>query len=286
MDKDRSLASEIRLWIARNPGRHFTLNTLDTEIGIYESADKNNRWHIIDRLGKEGLVEPYGSAYRVVSVDLTPLNWRGADKSTIKDIKWPFGIENYVRILPKNVAVVAGSKDAGKTAFLLNFIMLNMAKYPIHYYSSEMGELELKERLEAFEETGLIPLEDWNFNSFEKAFDFQDVIAKHPDDIHLIDFLEIHKDFWEVSGIIFRMWERLKTGLIVIALQKNPGATFGLGGARSLEKARLYVTLDSGKMTIEVGKNWAQKGVNPKGKTWNFKLVDGCKFIIAEEAWY
>lgn len=283
MDKDRSLAAQIRLWVTENPGRHFNLNTLDSEVGIYDQGDKNNRWHIIRRLQTEKLVDRYRGSYRVVADGSVPLNWRQADASCIKTLKFPFQLEKYVRILPKNIIVVAGSKDAGKTALLLNFIRLNMNMHKIFYYSSEMGELELKNRLVKFEQEGLCKLDDWKFEARERAFDFQDVVGKNPDDIHIIDFLEVHEDFWQVGGLIFQIWDKLKTGVAIIALQKNPGVEFGLGGSRSIEKARLYLSIDTGKLTIKSGKNWAQEGLNPTNKSWGFKLVGGCKFIIKNE---
>ena len=283
MDKDRSLASEIRLWVAENPGRRFTLNTVDSEVGVYDQLDKNNRWHLISRMVEEGLVEKYSGAYRVVVDGLTPLDWQSADESQIMDLKLPFGLERYVNILPKNAIIVAGSKDAGKTAYLLNFIRLNMHKNTIHYYSSEMGSLELKRRIRKFEENDLCAMGEWKFNAYEMAFDFQDAIAKHPDDIHVVDFLEVHEDFWKVGGLIFQMWNKLRGGVVMIALQKNPGADAGVGAGRSLEKARLYLTMDVNKLTIKSGKNWAQESVNPRNKSWSFQLVGGCKFLNIHE---
>ena len=275
-DNKRSLASEIRLWIADNPGRRFQLNTIDSELGIFKGLDKNNRLHIIRRLIDEKAVEQYRGAYRVVANGLVPLDWKEADESMILDLKWPFGLENYVNILPKNIIIIAGSKDAGKTAFLLNFILKNMSSHPVNYFSSEMGELELRIRLQAFEKTSQIPMSDWSFNAYERAFDFQDVIK--PTEINVIDFLEIHDNFYEVGGIIFQIWSKLTTGIALIALQKNEGASYGLGGARSLEKARLYLVMDRNKLKIESGKNWKDPTVNPRGKEWTFNLVQGCKF--------
>ena len=38
----------------------------------------------------------------------------------------PFELENLVKIMPGNIIVVAGEPDAGKTAFLLNVLLLNL----------------------------------------------------------------------------------------------------------------------------------------------------------------
>ena len=54
--------------------------------------------------------------------------------------------------MPKNIIVVAGTPNAGKTAFLLNVVQMNMSgKMPIHYFSSEMGSMEFKGRLQKFD---------------------------------------------------------------------------------------------------------------------------------------
>ena len=50
--------------------------------------------------------------------------------------------------MPGNIIVVAGEQNAGKTAFLLNFVRLNMTRHEMFYYSSEMGASEMRKRLE------------------------------------------------------------------------------------------------------------------------------------------
>lgn len=276
-----SLSGQVRLWVDENKGRRFALHVLDNEIGIYDSLDKNNRWHLVQRMIKEGLVAKDGGYYRVIGNGCTPIDWQAANENLVKSLKFPFGLEQYIKILPKNIIIIAGAKDAGKTAFLLNFVLLNMANHTINYFSSEMGDLEFRGRLIEFENTELAALEEWKFNAFERAFDFQDVIR--PDEINVIDFLEVHEDFWKVGGLIFQIWDKLRDGVAVIALQKNPDIDLGLGGARSLEKARLYLAMDNNRAKIIVGKNWAQKGVNPKGKSWSFKLIGGAKFVNVRE---
>jgi hypothetical protein len=85
------------------------------------------------------------------------------------------------------------------------------------------------------------------------------------------------------GGEIRRIYDKLKDGIAVIAIQKDEGAEYGRGKDFAREKARLYVTLnDKGthnELKIIDAKNWAQPGHNPKGKVFRFKLVDGAKFI-------
>jgi len=37
---------------------------------------------------------------------------------------WPFKLENLVHLYPKNIIVLAGASNTGKTAFLLNVALL------------------------------------------------------------------------------------------------------------------------------------------------------------------
>jgi len=69
----------------------------------------------------------------------------------------------------------------------------------------------------------------------------------------------------------------------LITVQKKQGATLGRGAEFSAEKPRLYLSLDTGKLTIVKGKNWAQPGVNPNGLKFSFQLVDGYKFVNIQE---
>ena len=74
-------------------------------------------------------------------------------------------------------------------------------------------------------------------------------------------------------------------GGLRIALQKNPGADHGLGGARSIEKARLYLALEPGKCTIRKAKIFRQKDRNPNGLSIAFKIVGGARFVTDAAGW-
>ncbi len=150
---------------------------------------------------------------------------------------------------------------------------MNMKKFKVNYFSSEMGPVELKERLSKFEN----PLSDFKkVKWLERSGNFADVIK--PDEVNIIDFLEMTDNFYLIAQYIKEIFDKLSTGIAIIAIQKNPGQTLGLGGGRSIEKARLYLSMDAGRLRIEKGKNWANPTVNPNGLEINFKLVQGCRF--------
>ncbi len=240
------------------------------------NRDRDNVRQILRRLKAKGVIRPYGNKegwYIRVDDRAEEIDFLNASTDAF-NISWPFQIEHYVKTHPKNIIIVAGSPNAGKTAFLLNTVAMNMQRQKVNWFSSEMGPIELKERLSKFD----TPLADFKkVKWLERSSNFADVIR--PDEINIIDFLEMTTEFYQVAGYIKDIFDKLTTGIAIIAIQKNPGVALGLGGARSLEKARLYLTMDAGKLKIEKGKNWADPTKNPNGLEIKFKLAQGCHFI-------
>jgi len=274
-----SISEEVREFITTSFGS-FSTPDVYNRLHLTQLQEKKNVVHALLRFKKEGLIERYGDkdgCYRRIETQCEEIDFLNASTQTI-DIKWPLGIERYIITLQKNVMVIAGSKDSGKTAYLLNVVRLNMNHFPINYFSSEMGRIEFRKRLEKF---GL-PIEAWKFKPKERSGNFADVIQ--PNDINIIDFLEVSEDFYRVGGMLREIYEKLNQGIAIVALQKNRGRDTGVGGDRSLEKPRLYLSLESGKAKIIVGKNWASE-VNPVGLHLDFKLVQGCKFKVQRD-WY
>ena len=201
-------------------------------------------------------------------------------------LKLPLDLRNYVKIMPKNIIVLAGSKSSGKTAFLLNTAWLNRNHTEgVYYYNSEMAVEELRIRLDCFGPG--YPLEEWKKINFkERTSNFADIIKKNPNAIHIVDFLEKYKDFFEIGQDIRYIYDAVNKGVAIVAIQKNAGISLGLGGGRSIEKARLYLSLDYGKMTITDAKLFEIKGINPRGWMLDYKLHDGCHYDKSPRDWY
>jgi len=274
INPDRVLAEEVREWVEKQVGV-FTNKDIYHELGIKEKKDKKNVSAILARMEKDGLIERSkrrAGVWRRVDDDVELMDFVNAPVEEIS-LLWPFGIEKMVRIFPRNIIVVAGHSDAGKTCFLFNFIKMNMDKHDIYYFNSEMGETELKERLGKFEG---MELKDWRFFPFERSSDFHDVIR--PDDINIIDYLEIGDNFYMIANQIAEIHKRLVKGIAIIAIQKERGRDYGRGGSFSLEKPRLYLSIDPGRIKIVKAKNWRTEE-NPNGKILYFKIVQGAKFI-------
>jgi len=278
--KDRTLAADVREWVLSTNGV-FSSTEIYSCLQLSTREDRKNVSIILKRLSQEGLIEKYGNKngqYRCLDNEIEPLDWQNADIDPL-DLTWPFDIHGLVSMYPGNVTVIAGAPNSGKTAFILNFIRLNQNKYKIHLFSSEGGKEELRQRISKFE----YPLKSWNFSAWERTGDFADVIK--PDDINIIDYLEIHDEFYKIGGIIKSISDRLKSGFALIAIQKNNGRDEGLGGTRGLEKPRLYLSMDAGRLKIVKAKSRVDESKNPNGLSIDFKLAQGCKFV-SESEWY
>ena len=276
----KSLADRIEAWISETSG-WFSYEECDKELEIRDSRDKDNRRQIIKRLKDAGIIEAHprnNKLLRHVKVATRLIDFKAAGQRTPLAIKYPFGIEHYFKTYPGNIIALAGAADAGKTAFLLNLIRLNMSDFSIYYQTSEMGAEELASRLEKFED---IALQDWNFQAEERSRDFADVIR--PDCLNIIDYLELAGDFYMVADYLRQIHSKLASGIAIVALQKKRNAELGRGGDFGLEKPRLYLTMDAGKLTIQKAKNWVDPSINPNGLSLNFKIVNGCKFIVTED---
>lgn len=286
--RERNLAAEIRSWIEEATGT-FSTKDLFADLGITGRVAKKTTSENLSRLTKQGLIERAGETrgfFRIVDQVCEKIQIIAAPSPGL-DIRYPFEIERLIKTYQKNIIVLAGEPNAGKTAFLLNFAFMNMFAHELHYFSSEMGPEEFSARIKKFE----LSAATWvACNFWDRAGDFHDVIR--PDAINVIDFLEIHEDFWKVGALLKKIYDRLNKGIAIIALQKNPqkkdrdGNTsndLGLGGGRGLEKPRLYLTMGyrDGEHLIRIakGKNWADELVNPNGFERRFKLARGCVFI-------
>ena len=273
--RERNLSEEVREWVLSSSGVFLSSDVVRC-LQLSSRDELKNLSKILSRLSDEKIIEKHGNKnghFRRVENDLEILDWQKSDVGEFP-IALPLDIHKFVKLQPKNIIVVAGSQNSGKTAFLLNIVKDNMYKYNINYFSSEMSEMEFKERIVNF---GHPSPEKWKFNAYNRCSNFSDVIV--PDHINIIDFLELHDEFWRVGKMMLDIYEKLDKGIAIIALQKQKGATTGRGGEFTLEKPRLYISMDTGTICLEKAKNWRHKDINPNLLTLNFKLVQGSCFI-------
>lgn len=280
-DNISDMAGRVREWVSHTSGWFFT-DELDKELGFATLPEKDYRGKILRRLKDEGVVQQHlkmNRQWRCVNRAVTKIDFKSVTSAKPLPVKWPLGIEKYVNLYPGNMAVVAGAPESGKSALLLNFIKINMEHFPIYYFCSEnTGQDELSVRLGLFPD---MKVEYWRFEAIERSSDFEDVIV--PDCVNIVDYLEITEDLYLVNTHLTNISHKIGTGLAIVALQKKIGARLGRSQEFGLEKPRLYLSMDEGKLTIVKGKAWANLNVNPHGLSVYFRIARGCQFEITRD---
>jgi len=271
------------MWIDSAPG----------EFSVRDAApDFEHQFTItqkFEKLVEVGYLERVGRRrgwYRKREVGLNRLDFVNADETPVK-IWLPFRLHTLVNIHTGNLIVLAGTPNSGKSACMLNIIRENMDTWAVHYFTSEMEAGELKLRLSKFMD---IALDQWTFNAYRRGGEFADVIVPGPGNLNLIDFLEIHDEFYVIAARLKEIHDRLNGAIAIVGLQKNPGADTGLGGWRSMEVTRLAIAMEYQRVKITKAKNYVDPELNPNGMVCNFKLYNGCQITerrdIGDKIWY
>jgi hypothetical protein len=270
-------------WIALQSGT-FSLRDGYNELQLITKEQKAGFRTAVHRCYTDKKIcKPTGKRsgeYRKVEEKLEPIEII-KHKYNEYPIALPLDLDDWAIIRPANIIMIAGEKGSGKSAFCLNTALKNMNRdgIPIKYFSSEMRGPELTERLIAFEPD--VPFKTWqesNVEFFYRRRDYMDVVD--PNALNIIDYLEISDSFYNVADLISDIFDALKGGIALIALQKDKNTELGRGASFSMEKSRLYVTLhrnppDGNIAKIVDAKTWRRSDRNPNYRSCNFKLING-----------
>lgn len=285
--KERNIAAEVREYTGTNTGS-FSTRQLYADLGIFDHKDKATARKALERLCGT-VIEPDGEhtgCYRIISDQLQEMDLENVCIESL-DLWMPFDLHNIASVMPGNLIVVAGSPDAGKSAFLLNIIKRNVDRWQCHYFNSEMGPEELRKRLDLF---GDFPRKHRNFHAYERSCDFADVIRTGKYTLNLIDYLELSDEFYKVSKLMSDIHRGLNGAVAIVAIQTKTGTDMPLGGQRALEKARLAISLKAGSKA-EPNTATILKCKNRKtdhsmiGLSRFYKLVGGSEFRCDSPDW-
>lgn len=281
--RERNITSEVEDFVNTTTGV-FSIGEISRVLGLGTLDDRKKLSVILSRLAERSVIERTGRVngqFRRIEKECDELELT-LEQAEPVPLKWPFELEKLVNIYPGNITVLAGDPNAGKTAFVLDFIRRNMSEFNIHYFLSEGGVEELNIRLALHEE-----VKKWTFHAYERGSNFADVIR--PNDVNIIDYAEVVDEFWKVADLFVKIHNKLDKGVAIVCIQKSPKQFLGRGASFGLEKPRLYMTIGDNRLTIIKAKNWANKNFNPNKKSCGFKLINGTKFVhdkvwaIAEE---
>ena len=289
-DKGRHLAAELREWVYQTKG-WFSLRDVYRDLNVLSKEGQTAVRMALTRMtqAEPPVLEHHPSRngdYRLIDTAMNVVSFLRTEDVVPYDVKLPFRLDEFCLTLKKNIIVIAGSPNSGKTGFLLNVVAMNQDKHDIHYFSSEMGAEEFAIRLGKFD----LPLDAWNFKAYERSQNFPEAIL--PDALNIIDYYEVEDNFYSIGAELRKIHDRLRNGIAIIAIQKSPpqrgknGQVFstdlGRGGTFSLEKPRLYLSMDAGKLKVVKAKLHKVEGINPNGFEYEFKLAAGCRFVVTK----
>jgi hypothetical protein len=275
---ENGVLGQVREWVLNNPEQEMRPSTVAKmfhEPGM-SSEDKRrlvqNISKTMQRMAESGLIYRVGDSYFKNEV-LERLNVLDA-RTTPLEMKYPLGLEYWVRTFPRSIIVIAGVSNAGKTAFAMDLAHRNLQTFggKTSYVTSEMGADQMAYRL-----SNWMSIEQWatKMDIFFGNKQYHRYIQ--PNGLTIIDYLEIYDNFYTVGQEIQEIHERLEKGICLVCLQKKLGARYGRGAEFGLEKPQVYLSMDREKVTIEKAKSWGT-GKNPNGMECGFTLTGGWKF--------
>lgn len=267
-----SLTDEINTWIEQHTGE-ILINDIYRDLNLMDKSQKANVRKIIQRFTENKTLKPdkkRSGCYHKINNSSEVIDWEHADLTEVP-MSYPLELEKLFITLKRTVIVVAGVSDAGKTAFLMQCAALNAGrKLPIKYFSSEMGDAELRFRIDRTD----IPKEVWKLIDFRERYeDFAEGID--PDAINIIDYIEIFENTYLIGKYIKDVFDKLKNGIAIIAIQKDPKKEQGVGSMFSMHKSRLYVNIDYEQLQIVKCKNKRYMESNIRGQKIKFKINRG-----------
>lgn len=294
--RERNIHDEIREYILAQKSlqeAYISLTSCLQSLQLLTRQEKSVAYTAFNRLcNVEKLIEKHGDKrgeYRILNneKDKAKMDLFTESEITEVPVKLPINLNDLCVISPGNICVVAGSKSAGKTALLMNIAWANQHGFKIVYLNSEMHESEFKKRMKKF-----APLSKWKITGYSCHNNFDDYIESDPNTIYIVDYLEVHDNFYEIAKPIRKIHEKLGDAICFIGIQMKVGASLGRGGDFSAEKARLYLTMDYNgeekrtKVTIYDAKEPRPPFNNVRGKWRHVKILEGNRLeAFAEWQW-
>ncbi len=279
--------ARVEEWVALVTGK-FNVRDIWSEVGIESPEGKAVLRVILSRLVAKGIISTNGGggSYRRLDTDATIINWQAADPTQTVPLRFPFGEHEVAKVYPKSIIIVAGSKNAGKTAYMYNFIAQNMLNFEVDLFNSETSPEQMHERFQPLNIPNPAP-----FTVYERYDNFADVI--HPDHISVIDYLDLNSEVYLVGAEIDAIFRKLRNGVAIIGLQKPPPTvTFfkgvkkvidrdlAYGGGFTAKRAILYVTMGENRLKLLYVKTPRNPRVNPNNMQWSYNIgEDGIHFV-------
>ncbi len=280
-------------YLSLHMGEPFDLDKICRDLGINQAEKRKMIAIKLANEVKKGLLDKSilrtNTIYRYIDNNVKAIDWINAPEVSYLDIKWPyghdeedqstFGFDGHVLIPRRGLIVLAGVTNSGKTGFAVNFLFENMDSFPCTVQGNEYEGSDFKDRISVIDWAK--PINEKGEPKFEllEVYDnWKDYIR--PDNINIIDWMNLDgtgHPFYEIGYILQGIKSKLRNGIAVVCIQKDPWKDLGRGSGFSAELASLYLAMDFGRMTVVKAKKW--NAHNPNGEVYGFELVEkGMRF--------
>lgn len=263
----------------------FNVRDLWNEKGIMSQEGKATLRTILNRLKNDGVIAPLkkDGEWRLVDKVVEKIDWQSADPRNEVKLKFPFELENFVKIYPHSIILLAGDKGVGKTSFVNNFIVKNMSNFKIDLFcNQETSAEQLHERFQHLHIPNPSP-----FDVYERYENYADVII--PGHLSIIDYLVVEGEFFYAGREISEIMKKIGNGIGFIVMQKPPDqiSTYkgqrniierdlAYGGASTAWRAQLYLVMRDTesvrRLKIKYSKVPRNSAVKPDGMQWQFDI--------------
>lgn len=239
---------------------------------------------ILHRCKEKGIAVPVDGKdgwWRPVDRNLEEVCWWETSGTVGENIILPLGLNKYCYIPLPSLIIVAGKYNAGKTAFCINLVNLNLDRWAgcLDFYVSEGAEMMATKfnNLNAF-----MPVPP-PFKMYRRTENFSDVID--PDNLSVIDYLRVDMEqTYAVGKRLFEIFNKLNKGIAVVAMQKPPGdRKLAYGGAGTAFEPSLYVGMNNDVLGFEKIKVPKLLDYSPYDVKVTFKCYDGVNFTEVHE---
>jgi len=275
--------SQIESWITNEAtGKFHYTKVMDGQIkpNLYSQLRVT-----LHRLKDKGVCYPVDGKdgwWRPADRKMDEICWWDGNDEIGENILLPLGINKYCYVPLPSLIIIAGKYNAGKTAFCINTVNLNLEKWEnrLDFYVSEGAEM-MKSKFGHL--NSYIPKPP-PFKMYRKTENFADVIV--PNNLSVIDYLRVDMDRpYAIGSDLFTIFKKLgDTGIAVVAMQKPPGdRKLAFGGASTAFEPTLYIGMDKDVIGFEKIKVPKITTIDPYALKIQFKITKGVNFVEVHE---
>ena len=275
--------AEIEAWIqTKATGKFHYTKVMD---GLISSELYPVLRTIMHRCKDKGIAYPVDGKdgwWRPADNRLEELCWWDGNGEIGENIMFPLGINNYCYVPLPSLIIIAGKYNAGKTAFCINTVNLNLEKWEnkLDFYVSEGAQM-MKSKFEAL--NSFIPKPP-PFKMYRRTENFADIIK--PDRLSIVDYLRVDMDRpYAIGSALFAIYNKLgDRGAAVVAMQKPPGERkLAFGGASTAFEPTLYIGMDKDTLGFEKIKVPKVTNIDPYSLKIQFRIQKGVNFTDVHE---